>query len=454
EDFVLEVFGYTGGYVSGGAVVWFWTMVGFVKRIAADPYLAAVFVVLGAPIVVCGAFWIRHWRRSAVFTWLALGLAAVAGVSILAPGRVYLYYLQFAIATLPLAGAVLTHEAFASAPALKAWAARRRPWHAIAAIVLLMAPGAVWNALKSPAYHADAALALNGPRFHSPRMLAFATPDPNARLVVFGYMSRFYVDSQLRPGTRETSPENMIMDRPHRPEYWRRYLEEFDASRPEIFIDAIRPGSFVYVDPAREGPQTVPGLGDRIARRYDQISAAQDAACSQLYLRKDIAASYRARTAAIASITASAALQTADGAYEARHVVDRHIFEDCVDRWLGQTGAPGWLQMQLAAPQRVAQVSLLNTRGGYRAPPPDKRDDFLAQAESVADLRAARHAEIILMNGEEIVARRRVAVDGYPYWTKADFADAPLASAVRIEFPDWRGHGPGLNEVVVTTPAP
>jgi hypothetical protein len=55
------------------------------------------------------------------------------------------------------------------------------------------------------------------------------------------------------------------------------------------------------------------------------------------------------------------------------------------------------------------------------------------------------------MNGEEVISERKVEVSGYPYWTHIDFgstATTPITD-VRIQFPDWYGAGPGLNEIAV-----
>jgi hypothetical protein len=453
-DFTLEVFGYTEGYMPGGrelAIAWARAGWAFIKAGLQEPLLGVFYLMVALAYLYLGGLWLKRWRQSGAFTIFALGLLAVSIVSVLMPARGHLYYLLIIIPILPISAAALAAETVS----LAGWWAKPSYLTLVAgAAALLLLPGTIWDAVNSPAALATAALSQTGPRFAAPRILSFLAPSPDARLAVFGYMPHFYIDAQLRPGTRETSSENMIVNRPHRDDYRRRYIEELDRSRPEIFIDTVGKGSFVYVDPAAEGVGTVPGLRARLDAHYELISSAdRTSTCAEIYLRKDLAERMKVRLAPVASVKASGVLSEGE-LYKPSNVIDRHVFENCPDRWLGPQGQPAWIELQLAAKTPVAEVALLNTRGVFRTTPEGEHAYYNNQVSSVATLQAAWHAEVLLVREGEVVARRDVTVDAYPYWTRVAFPDAPEATAVRIVLPDWRGQGAGLNEIVITQRSP
>jgi hypothetical protein len=443
DDFVAEVFGYSAAYYGRARAPWHW-----LKAMLRLPLLASMVALHAAAIIGFGWWWRRYWRESDGVTWFAIGLVLTACLSILAPGQTHRHYLLILVPTLPFAAAAIAGEALARCPD---WHTRTalRASVVVAAVAFVMLPSAIWDAARSPALRAQGAMLANGARLHAPRMLDWLLPDKDDRLIVFGYMPYLYIDAGMQSGTRETWSETVIMQRERldRAYYRRRFIAEMDERRPAIVIDAVAPGSFLYRDPALMGPQTFPALAERLARDFERVpSSPTKAACMQIYLRRDRAAGLQQALVETASVSASSHLETAVGAYAPENVVDRQIFETCLDRWLAREAAPAWLEVTLARPERIARVELMNTRGEWRTG--FKELAYPTVYGNVASYHAARTVDVKLMRDETVLAAKRVQVDGYPYWTAVRFDSTPTATAIRVEFPDWHGAGPGLNEIV------
>ena len=442
DDFVAEAIAYSTAYVRPRRDPWYW-----IKSVLRIPLLASMVVLYAAAIVGFGWWWRGRWRRSDGVTWFAIGLLLTGCLSILAPGRPYHHYLLILVPTLPFAAAAIAHEALARWPDWRTPTAVRTSG-VVAAVALAMLPAAAWDAATSPALRAQGAMLANGGRFHAPRMLGWLLPEKDDHLIVFGYMPYLYVDAGMQPGTRETWNETVVghRERLNHTYYRGRFIAEMDGHRPAIFIDAVAPGSFLYRDPALMGPQTFPALAERLARDYVPVpSSPTKAACMQVHLRRDRAARLQKALVEVAATSASSQLETAVGTYAPDNVVDRQIFETCLDRWLAREAAPAWLELTFTRPERIARVDLLNTRGEWR--PAHQELAYPTVYGNVASYHAARTVDVKLMRDETVLAVKRVRVDGYPYWTAVGFDPAPAATAIRVEFPDWLGAGPGLNEV-------
>jgi hypothetical protein len=444
DDFVHEAIIYSTAYVTPNRDPSYW-----LKGVVRIPLLASMVALYAAAIIGLGWWCRRRWHRSDGVTWFTIGLVLAGCLSILAPGRHYHHYLLFLVPTLPFAATAIARETFARQPGWHVLAESRTNV-LVAAVALVMLPSAIWEAATSPALSAQGAMLANGLRLHAPRVLGWLRPDKDDRLIVFGYMPYIYVDAAMQSGTRETLSETVVgyRERMDRAYYRHRFIAEMDERRPAIFIDAVAPGSFLYRNPALMGPQTFPALAERLARDYERVPPSPTkAACMQTYLRRDRAARLRETLVETTSAKASSQLETAVGAYTPENVVDRQIFETCLDRWLAREAAPAWLEVRLARPERIARVALLNTRGEWK--PAYKEVAYPTVYGNVASYHAARSADVKLMQRETVLAERHVLVDGYPYWTAIRFDPVPdAATAIRVEFPDWHGAGPGLNEII------
>lgn len=446
NDFMTEVIHYSNAYYvrRWGPRHWLY----WLQTALSIPLLASIVVLYAASILGFGWRWRNRWFESDGVTWFAIGLVLMGCLSILAPGQLVHLYLLILVPTLPLAAAAIAYETLARWPDWSTPKASRASVAAVA-IALVMLPSALWEAASSPALRAQGAMLANGPRFHAPHVLSWLRPKSDDRLIVFGYMPYVYIDAGMQSGTRETWSETVVgrRERLDRSYYRSRFIAEMDQSRPAIFIDAVASGSNSYRDPDLMGPQTFPALAERLERDYERVSAsAMKAACMQTYLRRDRVPRLRSALTEVASVSASSQLETAVGVYAPGNVVDRQIFETCLDRWLARDGAPAWLEVTLARPEQIARVELLNTRGEWK--PAFEEQTYTSVYGNVASYHAARTVDVKLMRGGTVIAAKRVQVDGYPYWTVVVFDAASEVTAIRIEFPDWRGAGPGLNELV------
>jgi hypothetical protein len=106
---------------------------------------------------------------------------------------------------------------------------------------------------------------------------------PAGTMVVWGWRSELHVASNCRPGTRFPDSIPQLQNTPNR-EYFRNlYVEDFQSSRPAVFVDSVGPGGFSYTDPAVDGHETFPALKRLIDRDYTPLGELDGA---RVYLRK------------------------------------------------------------------------------------------------------------------------------------------------------------------------
>lgn len=62
---------------------------------------------------------------------------------------------------------------------------------------------------------------------------------PTDRLVVWGWMCRYHVETQMPQGTAENHSERCIYPHPLRQKYYERYLSDLKKNSPKVFVDAV-----------------------------------------------------------------------------------------------------------------------------------------------------------------------------------------------------------------------
>jgi hypothetical protein len=109
---------------------------------------------------------------------------------------------------------------------------------------------------------------------------------PGDKLVVWGWMDRYYVLAGRRPGTGFCEVGHFLLhgDRPFQDYNYRLYLKQFDQARPSVFVDAVDPESFIIDDPKEYAHERYPELRDRIAANYVQVAEMFGA---RVYVSKD-----------------------------------------------------------------------------------------------------------------------------------------------------------------------
>ncbi|MBC7367401.1 MAG: hypothetical protein H7343_11430 [Undibacterium sp.] len=106
---------------------------------------------------------------------------------------------------------------------------------------------------------------------------------PGEPLAIWGWRSSLYVESGRPQATRQAHTETQIYPGPLQPYYLRRYIEDFQASNPPVFIDAVGPGNFAFTD-LRRAHESFSPLRAAITARYTYIATLGGV---RLYARND-----------------------------------------------------------------------------------------------------------------------------------------------------------------------
>lgn len=246
-------------------------------------------------LLLAGARAVRAHLRRYRWHWLVAGaLLAAALYGVYAPRMGRAFYAALVLQPLMLLVALAAAAALdrPSAPATAALVQRRR----VAAWVLLLAvvawQGYVWKASLLPGYRqADTGYRLRldtAPHWvaflpvasHEPSLVAryLAThAQPGDRLAIWGWAPWDYLDSGLRPGTREalingpTTPAHTwyaAMSPALVAYYQRRFLSDLQRSQPAYFVDATCSSAFFFGDRATFGHETFPALAAYVAENY------------------------------------------------------------------------------------------------------------------------------------------------------------------------------------------
>lgn len=90
---------------------------------------------------------------------------------------------------------------------------------------------------------------------------------PTDRLVVWGWMCRYHVETQMPQGTAENHSERCIYPHPLRQKYYERYLSDLKRNRPKVFVDAV--GNSLWInDRASQAHEVFPELKSFIEKNY------------------------------------------------------------------------------------------------------------------------------------------------------------------------------------------
>lgn len=446
DNFWKSYIGFALGYLQGGvgksAPV---TTIRILKALFEPNRLVQAYFAAMAGLTVIGVIvnfaGIRR-PSSPAFVLFAIGsgLFASSLFAAMTPGRPFFAYGNFLL----MPAAALAVLAWSLEPASRAATsmARERRWLAPVGIgsILLVVCGAALNAagLKNArpelydVERTDFAPAVMAPEsFFGSGDVIPDLLDKDRRVLIWGWMGQWYVQSTAIPATRDMLSYNQTWPGLLRPYFRDRMMSDLRQASPRFILDAVAPGSFYYQDAAREGLSSFPALKRFVDAAYVQIShSPPGAACPRTFIRKDALAELNARYAPVRAISASA-FKVADGlAFTPDHVLDGVMFETCPDRWLLPDHQLGSVSLDLTAPRRLRSIEMLNTRNG------ESKD------------RATRSVKISGWSGTSELWVRRVDLKRYPYWTRVAVApDTAPVSRVTIAVESFAGAGGGLNEV-------
>jgi hypothetical protein len=237
----------------------------------------------GATAVVLAAAvncYVRRRRQPSPLFWLGAGLAAAAVFCILLPSRASLHYLLFI--TVPLV--LCTGTALAD---LWPQPAARRALVILAAAATLLPFG--WR-LRQPAPGMFGRFALHWQQPFTPLgSVLHAWHKTGGRLALWGWLNSAYVEAGLPQGTRDTVSQWCMLHLPQEDYYRATYLADMQRNRPELFVDAVGPGSPFFNDRATQAHEIFPELAAYIREHYRLVVDLQ---LARVYARNDFLAQH------------------------------------------------------------------------------------------------------------------------------------------------------------------
>ena len=405
------------------------------KMIVLDPTLkyATYFLI----IIICVLLgfqccWIpckddyREWYLKIYFTFLLI----VSFWVISKPGNAFLHYLMFyppfLVLCLVMSVASVRRTVLARYYFVPAYVV-------LAVSILSLHP--FWERLKALDFsQVDKSIRLSHRlEFHNPDLFSWL-PFDNRYVAIWGWMPQWYLLAHAAPATRESHTYAQIVDSRLKTYFRQRFLVDFKESNPDYVFDAVNGDSFGFNDPKNFSPSIFPEFSELLSANFSKISSFyNNEKCPKIYARNNLNEKIKRSTVLVKDIRASATYVDGIGSYEAHNLLDRSVTEDtCIDYWLLPDGVGGAIEIGLRSPERVREVSLLNTRNGK----------YLDRSTNSVKLR-------LKYNGSS-VAEKLVEMKSHPFWTKVIFPEGVNVDSIEIEVMSFSGLGGGLNEVVIT----
>jgi hypothetical protein len=91
---------------------------------------------------------------------------------------------------------------------------------------------------------------------------------PGDRMVVWGWMPEYYVQTNTIMSTREPTIERLVFQTPDREYFRQRFLSDLRAHPPLVFVDAVAPSAFTYYDRAIHGIESFPAVEAFVREHY------------------------------------------------------------------------------------------------------------------------------------------------------------------------------------------
>jgi hypothetical protein len=220
----------------------------------------------------------RNRQRPSPFFWLGAALAAAAVFCILLPSRASLHYLLFM--TVPLV--LCTGAALAD---LRQFPRARRTLTIFALLAALLPLG--WR-LRQPVPGMFGRFALHWQQPYTPLGSALRHwHKTGGQIALWGWLNSAFVEAGLPQGTRDTVSQWCILDLPQQDYYRATYLADLQRNRPELFVDAVGPGSPFFNDRATQAHEIFPELAAYIRQHYQLVVDLQ---LARVYARNDFLA--------------------------------------------------------------------------------------------------------------------------------------------------------------------
>lgn len=215
-------------------------------------------------------------RRPSGFFWLGLALTFTAAISILLPARPSLHYVQLLVIPLILTAGTALNDLWTTGGI-------RSILGVSAAVAALLPLG--WRASRgTPDMFGQFATHWRQPCTPLGCVLRYWR-EPGSRLTVWGWLNYAHVESGIPQGTRDVLTAWSGKD-PSQREYsqvW--YLADLQRNQPELFVDAVGPGSPIVDDRPQRGHESFPALADYVREHYRLVI---DLSLARVYVRTDV----------------------------------------------------------------------------------------------------------------------------------------------------------------------
>lgn len=93
---------------------------------------------------------------------------------------------------------------------------------------------------------------------------------PGDRMMVWGWMPEYYVQTNTIMSTREPTIERLVLQTPDREYFRQRFLSDLRAQPPLVFVDAVAPSAFTYYDRAIHGIESFPAVEAFVREHYTE----------------------------------------------------------------------------------------------------------------------------------------------------------------------------------------
>ena len=397
--------------------------------IANDPVLSKVFYFWCSTIILgffALAFFGKAERRYAIIVYLFV-LLCVSVYCIVKPGRGFPHYLMLSMPFFALFSGSLflfpKHDIIHGNLAFLAC-------FLLIGVSIFSDPPRR-EALSKRVLHYKTVLPF-GVQWRCPKVYSWLGPQ-NSKGLVWGWMPEWYVWGGLVPASRETQNQPQI-DTNALTEYFRsRLLKDFGESSPDLVVDAVAIGAWVYTYDEKQGIKSFTSLSEIIDTEYVLLSEGDfhRKKCPKLYLKRSVYTEYDARIVRIKSIAGLTPNITGGQENSLNNLNDYSVTEDsCIDYWLLPDRQLGSFKIAFKKPYSVDKIMILNTKNGCHL---DRSTATIAYS---------------LMMGERVVFSDRADLTPHPQWTSVSFP-ACLSDSVVIEVLAYNGVGGGLNEIKI-----
>jgi len=367
---------------------------------------------------------------SRTFLIYAVGFIMVSIYAVIAPGRMFPHYLSFLLPGIMFINIAL----LSSLPSIQLSQAFAKQ---VAAIVIPVGI-AIYAVVRIISVSGNETMNKVNPThypglyrdtiFHEQNLFDWL-PTKNNYMLVWGWMSQWYVFSGKIPASRESQTELQIRNIDDASNNRDRMLSDLRQSEPSIIIDAVVPGSFEFTNNRRFGIKNFSELENIVTNHYRIVNmkAYSRYACPALYIKVD---DEKVRDLSVITpdkITATAYKSIGNYQFSPDRVYDNSVFEQCGDSWLLPDHTKGMLQMTYK-PSKLNEIWLLNTMG-------------IQGARSTL----AVNLKIYIANNEFV--EKKVRLHEYPAWTKVKLPETVTSTMTQVEIKEYYGNGGGLNEI-------